>query len=255
MVDTLYFTTDVALIMKDEIYKDPQNNLDKFTFSTEVTNVFNDMITRSVPGYQENLALSADIIYRYYIDGGLVVDLGSSTGALAQALLERFKDRPFRYLGIDSSEPMVQKARQRVAGKEGKNQLQFITGDIRDKLPEKFDIAISAYTLQFINPQERLKLLQQIYSSLPPKGAFLFCEKVIEKDQSLTSLFQEMHHEFKRKNGYSELEISQKRDAIEDILVPLSDEKNKEMVKKAGFQTVSLYLKMINFASYLAVKQ
>ena len=241
--------------MKDEIYKDPLDKIEKFTFSSEVSRVFDDMIVRSVPGYVENLSFTADLIFRYYRDGELIVDLGSSTGALAEALLKRFGSRSFHYIGIDSSESMVEKARQRVAGKEQKSQIRFQTGDIRDTLPDKIAVAVSAYTLQFIEPQERHSLLKRIHHSLLPGGAFLFSEKVTEEDENLTALFQEVHHEFKRQNGYTELEISQKRDAIEKVLVPLSDEKNREMVKKAGFQAVSLYLKVINFASYLAVKE
>ena len=241
--------------MKDEIYRQPGKKTEKFTFSSEVSHVFDDMITRSVPGYLENLHISADLIYRTYHDNEWIVDLGSSTGALAEALVKRFGERPFKYLGIDNSGPMVEKAEKRLAGTTGPHQIQFKAGDIRDALPEKISVAVSSYTLQFIDPKERVALMKRVYHSLLDDGAFLFSEKVIEENDFLTSLLQEVHHDFKRKNGYSDLEISRKRDAIENVLVPISDNQNRQMALDAGFQGVCIYLKMINFTSFMAVKK
>ena len=240
--------------MKDELYKNQRKNIEKFKFSEEVSKVFDDMIRRSVPGYMENIFMCADIIYEIYTGKGILYDLGCSTGALPLALIEKFRESPFDYTGIDNSKAMVERAQNSVKHQVKHHNINFTTGDIREVDFPHAAIFIASYTLQFVPPGEREELVKKIYEHLPSGGAFIMSEKVLEKEKQPTELFMKMHHLLKKDQGYSDIEISQKREAIEEILIPFTVENNLKMLQETGFSSASIFLKKYNFASFIAIK-
>ncbi len=247
-------------MMRDDLFKQPMEKVPRFEFSSEVSAVFDDMIRRSVPYYEENLKMTADLAKRFYRDG-LIYDLGSSTGAVVGALLERFEGKPFRYIGIDNSEAMIEKARTNCQklnlgnNRQGEFTVEFINENIENVLYRPANVVIAAYTFQFVHPENRQKLVQKIFDSLEDGGVFLLSEKVLEEEPQIHQAYIDLHHRMKMDNGYSELEISQKRDSIENVLVPFEALKNLEMLREAGFSGASIYHKWFNFASYIAVKK
>jgi len=240
--------------MKDELYKDPLVQPEKFEFSDKVAAVFNDMIRRSVPYYEANQIMTAQMAAEFYIDKSNIYDLGCSTGKTAQCIGQAFASRHFFYKGIDNSPSMIDRANLALEKLPDNQAVEFIAANIEDFPFENASVFISNYTLQFIAPEKRLSLLKRIYSALSTKGVFLLSEKVIETESVFSKIFAEMHHNMKKAHGYSDTEIIQKRDALEDVLIPNTTEQNISLLKEAGFQKIAIYHKWYNFASYIALK-
>ncbi|MDH4199151.1 MAG: carboxy-S-adenosyl-L-methionine synthase CmoA [Spirochaetia bacterium] len=241
--------------MKDDIYSKPFQIIPKFEFSEKVAQVFDDMIHRSVPFYETNQTMSCQMAEEFYTDGSIIYDLGCSTGKTAQTLSQVFENRPFQYIGIDNSSAMIDKAEKSKNDMSEIHKIDFLLGDIETFPYGNAGIIIANYTFQFIPPEKRAALLNNIYFSLNKNGVLLLSEKVVESDKEIANHFIHMHHLMKKACGYSDLEIMQKRDAIEDVLIPNTPEKNMELMKDAGFQAVSIYHKWFNFASYIALKK
>jgi tRNA (cmo5U34)-methyltransferase len=217
------------------------------------------MALRSIPHYQEVQRMCAELCYSYYKKNSVIYDLGSSTGQMALMLSRQFSRKKFTYCGIDNSAEMVKKACLNTSHLPTSHHTRFFQSDIRNfPLPgtgeEKTSIILANYTLQFLAPRERAPMLKKIFEHLPRGGILIFSEKVLESAASTTDLFVKFYYEFKKRNGYSELEIAQKREALENVLIPLSEMENREALAQAGFSKVSLFFKWYNFASYLAEK-
>jgi tRNA (cmo5U34)-methyltransferase len=241
--------------MKDEIYKQPLQNPKKFEFSQEVAGVFNDMISRSVPYYEANQIMTAQMATQFYFDHSIIYDLGCSIGTTAHFLSKAFHSRKFRYTGIDNSSPMIEKANLKSGEFPNDHIVNYVLGDIENYNYTNTSVTIANYTFQFIPSEKRLSLLRRIFSALCNGGILLLSEKVIETNPILTGIFSEMHHNMKKSHGYSDLEIIQKRDALEDVLIPNTTDQNIELLQEAGFQSVAIYHKWYNFASYIALKK
>jgi tRNA (cmo5U34)-methyltransferase len=241
--------------MKDELYKKPLEKVEKFEFSRDVVNVFDDMISRSVPQYELNQMMTAEMALEFYQENTEFYDLGCSTGKTAKILDKTFGNQNFNYTGIDNSAPMIEECKKIQSLVSENHRLQFICGDIENFTYTNAGVVIANYTFQFIQPDHRLPLLKNIYNSLKNKGVLLLCEKVYENDSELSDHFIKMHHKMKKSYGYSELEIIQKRDAIENVLVPNETLENLDLLKTAGFDSAAIYHKWYNFASYIAFKK
>lgn len=231
-----------------------------FSFSRDVVQVFDDMAHRSIPFYDEIIRMSAEISFYYYQKETSIWDLGSSTGNMAIALLSIFEKNPFIYYGIDNSREMVKKAREKLKKYPGNQLIHFLKGDVVEMPPRgankiKPSIIIANFIFQFIRPEERLSTLKNIYNYLAPGGILIFSEKVLEKNSAGSRLFSQLYHEFKKKNDYSDLEISQKRDALENVLIPYRLDENTSLIKESGFQESAIFFKWYNFASILAYKK
>ncbi|MCS6984246.1 MAG: carboxy-S-adenosyl-L-methionine synthase CmoA [Leptospiraceae bacterium] len=222
-----------------------------FEFNREVASVFDDMAERSIPHYKEVLEMTARICHRLMPRGGYIYDLGCSTANLFGFLSIYFEEENFQYIGIDSSQAMIDKARQKYKKKQN---IQLLYADINELDFPHASAIIANYTLQFINPSHRLKILKNVYASLLPKGIFIASEKIKDPNAEIDELFQEFYYNFKKEMRYSDQEIARKREALENILIPLSLKANLKLVKKAGFNKISLFFKWYNFASFLAIK-
>ncbi len=234
--------------MEDRIFQKPIEK--QFEFDEDVAAVFDDMISRSVPFYAEAQELIKKIVLKNTKEGSLVYDLGSSTGSTLINISDGSKK--LNLVGIDNSKAMVERARKKARAYGA--DIEFVEADILDYEYEMADIFLANYTLQFIRPIKRDKFVKKIYSKLKSGGLFIFSEKVISEDKKLGKQLIDIYYDYKKARGYTDFEISQKREALENVLIPYSLKENEEMVKEAGFEYVEILFKWANFAVFLAKK-
>lgn len=239
---------------KDTLFNSPGSGKTPFSFDDSVASVFDDMATRSIPSYQENIKMLSKIASRYYKKGQPIVDLGASTGNSLFACLHELKGEG-EYIAIEPSEPMIKRITAKVAFLAQKPALQIINQTIQNAQWENASVTILQYVLQFIPSAERLSILQKVYDGLAPGGVLILSEKVHADQPGLEELQTSFYYDFKREQGYSELEISQKRDALEKVLITDSLNVQVERLKSAGFQDVLIWSKWFNFASFLCIKE
>ncbi|MCI5968645.1 carboxy-S-adenosyl-L-methionine synthase CmoA [Helicobacter sp.] len=223
----------------------------QFEFDANVAGVFDDMLSRSIPYYKEVLALSADFALEYAKKDSVILDLGTSTGAMLLEIASKAKI-PLNLYGMDNAPSMLEYA-QRKLDAYGV-QAHLICGDILQEEFPKCDVVIANYTLQFIRPLEREKLVQKIFNALNAKGVFILSEKVICENKTLDFKMIQYYLESKKKRGYSEFEVNKKREALENVLIPYSEDENKIMLKNAGFSHIQMLFCWVNFATLIAIK-
>ncbi len=239
--------------MKDNIYDQEQANA-PFQFDRKVTAVFEDMIRRSVPGYGLTLSMVEHLAQHFHQKGTTIYDLGSSLGA---SLLAASQGAPQADLiGIDNSPEMIATSREKLSPHISSAKVTLIEADLVDYSIEKqASLIILNFTLQFIPIQKRLDLLQRCYQALIPGGALILSEKIIFPDPLIQEAQTSLHHKFKKEQGYSDLEISQKRDALEKVLIPETSDTHLNRLEKAGFQHCSSWFQCFSFTSFLAIKE
>lgn len=242
---------------KDRLF-DCLRTPEPFSFNDAVATVFPDMIQRSVPGYDFSLSLIEQIAKYYVQENSNVYDLGCSLGAIILSLrsgvLKSGKSCSVSIYGVDSSSAMIERAKENIACFSSDIPTFLECNDILDTKVENASIVVLAYTLQFINPDVRLSLLNKIYNGLLPNGVFILVEKVHETNFEMQKVVTELHHEFKRINGYSELEISQKRQALENVLITESVVDHERRLNSAGFDNYCLLAKHHAFSFWFAKK-
>lgn len=236
--------------MRDEIFKEKLEK--QFEFDESVVSVFDDMIDRSVPFYREQISLIAHFASLALSNGGRVYDLGSSTG---NVLFELAKSTPTHtgLIGLDSSLAMVQRARLKARAYEACN-ITFLHQDFLEYEFLPSEVMIASWTMQFVRPLMREKMISKIFQSLKSEGVFLMSEKMLSSDKVLDRLMIEKYYQYKASQGYSQIEINQKREALENVLVPYTQEENFSMLKNAGFRSVEILFKWVNFALLIARK-
>ncbi|MEA3315092.1 MAG: carboxy-S-adenosyl-L-methionine synthase CmoA [Campylobacterota bacterium] len=235
--------------MKDKIFDKPITK--QFEFDEDVASVFDDMLTRSVPFYNQVLELTTSFALKYIKENSIIYDLGCSTASTLINIANN-TDVKLNLIGIDTSEAMLKRAKQKTKGYG--IDIDFINDDIFNVKLKKSTIFISNYTLQFIRPLKREELIKKIYNSLEDGGVFIFSEKVISDNVVLNKQFIDEYYNFKKVQGYSEFEIAQKREALENVLIPYTYEENKQMILDAGFKHFDCIFKWINFSTFIAIK-
>ena len=240
---------------KDAIYASPQQHIVDFSFDERVASVFPDMIRRSVPGYGEIIALLGLFAEQYGQENSTLYDLGCSLGAATLSLRRRIKSSGCNIIAVDNSEAMVERCRENIAHDLATTPVEVMCADIRDVAISNASVVVLNFTLQFLPPQERLDLLKKIHAGLLPGGVLVLSEKLHFSDEETQQFQEQLHLAFKRANGYSELEISQKRAALEEVLVPDTLEQHQQRLKEAGFPQVETWFQAFNFASIAAVKK
>lgn len=235
--------------MKDEVFKEKITK--QFEFDEAVASVFDDMLGRSVPFYDEMLKLTTSFVLKYCDYEDRVYDLGCST-ASTLINISKHSEVDLELMGIDNSSAMLERASNKA--KAFGIDIEFINDDIFNIEFKPSKVIISNYTLQFIRPLKREELIKKIYDSLEDGGIFIFSEKIITEDKTLNKQFIDEYYSFKKEQGYSEFEISQKRESLENILIPYSYEENKQMVIDVGFKHFDCIFKWVNFATFIAIK-
>ena len=235
--------------MKDKVFDKPITK--QFEFDEEVASVFDDMLSRSVPFYNEMLELTTSFANQYLNENDTVYDLGCSTATTLINIANHTKNN-LNLIGIDTSEAMLARAsrKSRAYGID----IAFINDDIFNVDFKSAKVIISNYTLQVIRTLQREKLIKKIYDSLEEDGVFIFSEKVITENKVLNKQFIDEYYKFKKEQGYSEFEISQKREALENVLIPYSYDENKNMIIDAGFKHFDCIFKWVNFGTFIAIK-
>lgn len=237
--------------MRDQIFSQAHDLVD-FTFDANVANVFDDMVRRSVPGYQSMIELVGLCVKTYGQDNTNYYDLGASTGATSMALSLNDTHQNTQIIAVDNSPSMVSKCSKKLAGKVGN--VQVVCADVETLDIQNASLVVLNLTLQFIAPKNRQALINKIYRGLNPGGALIISEKIHFDDSQQQQLMTKLHLDFKRANGYSELEIAAKRQSIENVLITDSQETHFNRMHLAGFHTYTCHFQCLNFACFLAVK-
>lgn len=238
----------------DTIYAQPLGELGAFAFDQTVVDVFPDMIKRSVPGYTAIINMIGNLAERYAQSGSNCYDLGCSLGAATLAMRHRIQAADCKIIGIDNSQPMIERCQQVIAADSGEVEVELICSDLQKVSMRDASVVVLNFTLQFIPREQRRTILEQIYQALRPGGVLILSEKVKFDDEPHNELMIELYHNFKRANGYSELEIAQKRTALENVLIPETLDTHKERLKAAGFGSSDVWFQCFNFASMIAIK-
>jgi tRNA (cmo5U34)-methyltransferase len=222
-----------------------------------VAAVFDDMVERSVPGYETIQLLVSDLALRLN-PNGVIYDLGCSTGTTLNCIAKRAVTDGMQLIGFDQSEDMVDQCREKLRHLTERHVISIATKDIiREALFSQGEpgVVILCLVLQFVRPMQRAKLVQKIYDGLKPGGALLMVEKTICEDEATNRFFVDYYHSYKAEMGYSEMEIAAKREALENVLIPFTRIENIQLLKDAGFETVESFFQWMNFSGFLAIKK
>ncbi|MCT8533711.1 carboxy-S-adenosyl-L-methionine synthase CmoA [Glaesserella parasuis] len=239
---------------KDTLFSAPIEKLGDFTFDESVAEVFPDMIQRSVPGYSNIITAIGMLASRCVTDQSNVYDLGCSRGAGILSIRRNVEKSGVRIIGVDNSEPMVERCRRHLEAYHSDIPVEILCDDIRHVEIKNASMVVLNFTLQFLPREDRLALLRKIYHGLNPNGVLVLSEKFTFEDNTINELLIDLHHTFKRANGYSELEVSQKRTALENVMRTDSIDTHKARLKEAGFSQVDLWFQCFNFGSMITIK-
>ena len=238
---------------RDQIFAHTQQVVD-FAFTAAVADVFPDMVRRSVPGY-ETVISQLGVLARYYAKPNTnIYDLGCSLGAATLAMALQVRQAPVHYICVDNSEAMIQRCEQRLQRQLAADSFETVCADICQLAMQNASVIVLNFTLQFIDPAARKALLEQIYQALVPGGILILSEKIKFAEPTQQAWLTYLYMEFKRANGYSELEISQKRSALENVLLPDTLEEHQARLQQVGFKDTVLWFQNFVFAALLAVK-
>lgn len=239
---------------RDTLFSAPIDKLGDWTFDERVAEVFPDMIQRSVPGYSNIISMIGMLAERFVKPNTRVYDLGCSLGAATLSVRRSVQADGCKIIAVDNSPAMVERCRRHIDAFRASTPVEVIEADIRDIKIENASMVVLNFTLQFLAPDDRLTLLERIYQGLNPGGALVLSEKFSFENAEVGELLFNMHHDFKRANGYSELEISQKRSMLENVMLTDSVEAHKARLRQAGFQHSELWFQCFNFGSLVALK-
>ena len=237
--------------MRDDLFNS-HNDIANFRFDESVVEVFDDMVKRSVPGYDSMIQMVGLVARMYGKDNTNYYDLGSSTGAITLAISLNNNHRNNKFIAIDNSPDMVKKCQKNLSKKI--DNLEVICEDINEITIQNASIVVLNLTLQFVDVSKRAPLLKKIYDGLNPGGVLIISEKIHFDDNENQEQITQLHLDFKRANGYSELEIANKRQAIENVLITENKKTHIDRLKQCGFKETSCYFQCLNFASFLSVK-
>ncbi|MEA3331567.1 MAG: carboxy-S-adenosyl-L-methionine synthase CmoA [Campylobacterota bacterium] len=235
--------------MNDKVFTKPIKK--QFEFDEEVAAVFDDMLARSVPFYRESQKITEFFALKNISEGGFLYDLGCSTASLLLNIDRKLNSKA-TLIGLDNSEAMLNQARKKCEAYGA--DIVVKNADILEYDYKEADVFISNYTLQFIRPLVREELLKKIATALKKDGVFIFSEKVISHHSKLNKDLIECYYGFKKEQGYSEYEIVQKREALENVLVPYSEDENIKMALNCGFSHCEVVFRWANFATFIAIK-
>jgi len=240
----------------DTVFAELRPRVDDFAFNKQVTAVFDDMLDRSVPFYQEIQRMVAELVVDFAQSGTNVYDLGCST-CNPFLNIDRImpRDANVRFVGIDGAPEMLNKARSKLAEAKFERPLSLELADLNQGVQiENPSVVMLILTLQFIRPLYREPLVESICRGLNDNGCLILVEKVLGEHSTFNRLFIQHYYEMKLRNGYSQLEIAQKREALENVLVPYRLEENKELLRRVGFRHVDVFFKWYNFCGMIAIK-
>lgn len=239
---------------KDALYAEPLSVVQRFQFDAAVAHVFPDMIARSVPGYADIIQAIGLLAGRFAQANSYCYDLGCSLGAATLSMRHNIQVNPCTIIAVDNSAAMIEQLQVRLAQDNGTLPVEVLCADIRELELRSASVVVLNFTLQFIPLVDREAFLHKVYQGVLPGGIVLLSEKLRFEDLRQQSLQTEMHHAFKKSQGYSDLEISQKRTALENVLLPETFSQHQQRLQTVGFSSVEVWFQYFNFASMIALK-
>lgn len=239
---------------RDEIYRSHEAPAEPFEFSEAVVKVFPDMIERSVPGYRLLLDLTPLLVRRAVQPDSRIYDLGCSLGAATLAARRAVQVDGVEIMAVDQAADMVMRCRELIAADNSRVPVEVVEGDLLEQSIENASLVLIYFTLQFVPVAERDALIRRIHAGLRPGGVLVLAEKLAFEPAARQRWLDTHHHDFKRSQGYSDLEIARKRQALENVLVPETRDRHHARLRDAGFDTVVDWFQCFNFAAIAAVK-
>lgn len=243
---------------QDKIFAQEIQAIADFDFGEKTAEVFDDMLDRSIPQYRELQRMIGELAAEFAADGSAIYDLGCSTGMTLQTVADAIRPsgKNVSLFGVDYSQPMLERAKERFGRIAEHGKSIFIEADLNNEFAfSNASVVILNLTLQFVRPLNRDRLIRSIADGLRDNGCLILVEKVVCQDASLNRLFIKLYYDMKRRNGYSETEIAQKREALENVLIPYRIEENIELLKRNGFAEADTFFKWHNFAGMIALKK
>jgi tRNA (cmo5U34)-methyltransferase len=239
---------------KDEVFAQARPLVTDFTFDRKTADVFDDMVSRSVPFYHEIQRMICEIAADFAAESTNLYDLGCSTGTTLLALDQTVKP-DVRFIGVDNSEAMLAQAQQKLAAQGVSRRHELLCADLHEgPIIENASVVTMILTLQFIRPLYRERLIRRIAQGLNENGCLILVEKLTTTNTLLNRLFIKHYYDLKRRNGYSDIEIAQKREALENVLIPYRIEENRDLLLSCGFTKFQEFFRWYNFAGMIAVK-
>jgi tRNA (cmo5U34)-methyltransferase len=238
----------------DTIFAQPEARADDFKFDSRTATVFDDMVNRSVPFYDEIQRMTTELAADFAVPGTNLYDLGCATGTTLLAL-ESVVDPAVRFIGIDNSQQMLDKAKQKLNAQSTPRERRLVCRDLHEELSlENASVVVLTLTLQFVRPLHRARVVKAICDGLNRQGALILVEKLTESDTLFNRLFIKYYYDMKRRHGYSDMEIANKREALENVLIPYRLEENEHLLRASGFSKVQTWFRWYNFCGMIAVK-
>ena len=229
--------------------------IEDFKFDENVARIFDDMLNRSIPLYAETQSMALRLALNFIRKKSCVYDIGCSTGTVLKSLAQMIPDSTVKLIGLDNSKPMLDEARKKLQLVKPKARVELLFKDITRELEVKnASVIIMNYTLQFVRPLYRELVVRQLFEGMNKDGCLIMIEKVLGNNSLFNRMYIELYYAYKRERGYSDKEINQKREALENVLIPYRIDENFDLLKKCGFQTVDLFFKWYNFAGIIAIK-
>jgi len=263
------FTKKIGLLKEDRMGRSPkaaqqkkkdtifasQSPVGNFVFNQRVADVFDEMLERSVPFYVEMQNMVGELAREFSKDGSMIYDLGCSTGTTMVNIARHTRKKKVRIVGIDNSLPMIDHAKARLKANKCWKRCSLQVADLNQALSlNDAAVVLLILTLQFIRPLHREQLIKHIYERLNKGGCLIVVEKILGSDSLSNRLFIDLYYAFKKRNGYSQLEIAKKREALENVLIPYTLEENRMLLRRNGFQVVDVFFTWYNFAGLIGVK-
>lgn len=240
----------------DKLFAEPLPRVSDFVFDHDVARVFPDMIKRSIPGYPTIVENIGVIAAHHAQPGTRIYDLGCSLGAATQSMRRHLRQEGCEIIAVDNAEAMVQRCREYLSAQDSMVEelvpATVIHGDILELELQPCSVVVLNFTLQFIAPERRLEVLQRVRQALLPGGILILSEKFRFDDTGIQHHLEQVHYAFKRANGYSELEIAQKRSAIENVMLIDTQQMHLTRLQQAGFGLAYPWFQCLNFGSIVA---
>ena len=238
----------------DQIFAEPMSRPTDFKFDEKTVGVFDNMVNRSVPFYGEIQRMTAELAAEFAVPDSTLYDLGCSTATTLLAL-ESWVDPSVSFVGYDNSPEMVRRAREKLAEAPSPRRRDVRLLDLHQPFAlEDASVTVMLFTLQFVRPLHRERVIRTIAEGMRPQGALILAEKVTEGDTLFNRLFIDNYYDMKRRHGYSDMEIAQKREALENVLIPYRIEENRDLILSSGFTKFQEFFRWYNFAGMIAVK-
>lgn len=241
-------------VFHDQLFVESNSAIDDFRFDGATASVFDDMVNRSVPFYDEMQRMTEEIAADFAVPGTNLFDLGCATGTTLLRL-DAVIDPGVHFIGVDNSPEMLEKGRQKFLARKSSRRCEFMTADLhREWIIENASVVIMILTLQFIRPLNRIRVLQGLIEGMNDQSCLIIFEKMTLNDSLFNRLFIRYYYNMKKRQGYSDVEIARKREALENVLIPYRPEENHELLASAGFTHIEEFFRWYNFSGILAVK-